>query len=378
VRNEALSKRRQKYYIERSRVSTIAAEISWSGALPIKSSLPTLLRPALTFEGLPLLLRPFSHAHVYGTASDHIQNLKSHYVSIWRIFDLVVGVLTNPAFLVRACVFTWREAFSSGLEIVSSALAASESSLMELNAPNLGRQENVAYSSALYKATVEPVLNLQAAMLRGLASITSHWSSILHYNASRHQVTTGSVRSRNPRLFANVDGQDLLVSYVEGENAGRALLSRVRMGAHLSEGYVGHIEGVHCTKLRPKFETDMDPCEFILMITFERLILLNGQYNGFFCDVIWEASFVELVYVESKDVADVPSHTLVLLWFLKNNCLHSREERQANALTSDATGIDSLSHKEMFVSKAFAPFLFAKLRAIDPYIMNGHQEHLGQ
>ena len=30
-----------------------------------------------------------------------------------------------------------------------------------------------------------------------------------------------------PRLFANIDGKDLLVKYVEGENTGQALLSRI-------------------------------------------------------------------------------------------------------------------------------------------------------
>ena len=42
-----------------------------------------------------------------------------------------------------------------------------------------------------------------------------------------------------------MEGKDLLVEYVEGENAGKALLSRVRMGMHLGEGYLFHADGAY-------------------------------------------------------------------------------------------------------------------------------------
>lgn len=370
IHHDVLSKRWHKCCIERLRISTTAAEISWSGALPIASKLPALLRPALTFEGLPVLLRPFSLTHACGTTHDILQSLKSHYVSIWRGFDLLVGVLANPAFLVRACIFTWREAFSTGIDIVSTRLAASESALLELTSSQNPSVANSQWSSIFYNAVVLPVMNLQATVLHGLATSTIAWSSMLHYSAANHHGNSGLVRSRNPRLFANVDGQDLLVGYVEGENAGRALLSRVRMGAHLSEGYLSHIEDVHIVKSWPKHQTDIDPSKHILMLTYERILLLNGQLNAFFCDVVWEALFADLVHIEFREVADVPSCALIFLWFMQDDGSSSQEDRQARTLVYDAGGLGALVPKELFVSKASLPLLLDRVKSIDPRLVD--------
>eukprot|EP00957_Ditylum_brightwellii_P016143 1215668-Ditylum_brightwellii.AAC.1 len=74
-------------------------------------------------------------------------------------------------------------------------------------------------------------------LLQVLATLNSTISSSLRYEGgskvsgfsrNRRKVVE-SVRLRPPRLFANQEGKDLLVEYVEGENVGKALLSRVRM-----------------------------------------------------------------------------------------------------------------------------------------------------
>jgi len=368
---QVLSKRWHKYYIERLRISTTAAEISWSGALPIASKLPLLLRPALTFEGLPVLLRPFSQAHAYGTANDLLQSLKSHYLSIWRGFDLLVGVLANPAFIFRAFVFTWREAFSTGIGILSSKLAVSEGAVLKLiSVRNTPPAEHAPWSSRLYRTFVLPVVNFQAVVLHGLVNFTSTWSGILHYNAASHRVTSGLVRSRNPRLFANVAGQDLLVGYVEGDNAGRALLSRVRMGAHLSEGYLCHIKGVHQVKSRPKHETDIDQSSHIMMLTFDRILLLSGRFNLSFCDVVWEVLFANLVHVSSTEAPDVPGCSLVHFWFMQNDPSSGVEDRQARPFVNDAGGLGALAIKEVFLPKTYLPLLFDNIKTINSHAVD--------
>jgi len=367
---DLLSQRGHKVYIERLRISSTAAEISWSGALPIASKLPRLLRPALTFEGLPVLLRPFSQSHIYGTNDDIHQSLKSHYVSIWRIFDLLVGVVSNPTFLVRACIFTWREIFSTAFDTVSASLGASESTLLKITS---ALDSNVSRSvpAAVGRTIIRPVIYFQASAMHSLAKLASAGSDLLQYSAARHRASGGLVRSRNPRLFANVDGQDQLVEYVEGENAGRALLSRVRMGAHLSEGYVGHIEGAHLTKSRPRDQATVRyPTACIVMVTFERVIILNGQLNDFFCDVIWEVPFSDLVYVESREVVDLSAFTQVFLWFLQDHRSTSREERQAKAIVTDSGGLEALQCKQLFVLKAVVPQLLSKIQLVDWHLVD--------
>merc|ERR1719215_769495 len=79
--------------------------------------------------------------------------------------------------------------------------------------------------------------------LHAFSSSTSILSNLLSVG-QRNLGAFDLVRSRPPRLFANQEGKDLLVDYVEGQNAGKALLSRVRMGALLGEGYVYHSEVV--------------------------------------------------------------------------------------------------------------------------------------
>jgi len=109
-----LSKQRNKYYVGKWKISTLKTEISWSGPLPsVLIKFPDIMRPALTFESLPVMMRPFSISHAYGTTDDLVHDLKSHYLSIWRVLDVLVGLTFRPTFLIRACIYTWRESCAS-------------------------------------------------------------------------------------------------------------------------------------------------------------------------------------------------------------------------------------------------------------------------
>jgi hypothetical protein len=370
--SRSLSKSRRKYYIEKLRISTTAAQVSWSGSLPIASFLPRFMRPALTFEGLPLFLRSFSSSHTYGTADEHLRSLKSHYISIWRIIDLLVGVLAKPTFLIRACIATSRESCSAVFSSLSSSLHASECALLEL----ISKPENSphkAVSLSLFKTVVQPVISFNASVLGGLSKFTAAGSAMLSYDAAGFRASGGLVRSRNPRLFANVDGKDLLVEYVEGENAGKALLSRVRMGAYLGEGYLYHIEGTHLHKeTRHKWAyEEWESTQLIFMMTFERILLLNGQLNAKFCDVVWETSFEDLVHVEMSNESKDQNFGLILLWFLANrgHRTRNRDDRHANAITGDSTGLDTLHCKHIYVPKAIATVLLSKIASVDTSLL---------
>lgn len=370
--SRGLPKSKRKYYIEKLRISTTAAQVSWSGFLPIASTLPRLMRPALTFEGLPLFLRSFTSSHTYGTADEHLRSLKSHYISIWRIIDLLVGVLTKPTFLIRACIFTSRESFASTLSSMSGGFHASERSLRSL-IPRQDAERDRSISSVLFRVIIQPVLKFNASVLHTLSCFTAFGSAILSYDPAMHRASGGLVRSRNPRLFANVDGKDLLVEYVEGENAGKALLSRVRMGAHLGEGYIYHIEGTHLRKesRRKPMPDESDSTVLIFMMTFERILLLNGQLNAKFCEVVWEASFENLIHVETSDETKDESYGLVLLWFLAYTGIpiRNRDERHANAILGDASGLNTLDCKYIYVPKAIIKVLLFKIASVNPSLV---------
>jgi len=358
-----LTKRKHKIYIERMRVSTIATEISWSGSLPVASWLPGLLRPALTFEGLPLLLRPYSSSHAFGTAEEHLKAVKAHYISVWRIFDFVVGVATKPTFIIRACIFTWRESCASAFLSTASILATTKKSFESMVQRADGDAKTQTLVSMSHKALL-PAIKLQCYLLGGAAGFLAAVSSFLRYDAARHRASGGLVRSRNPRLFANIDGNDLLVEYVEGENAGKALLSRVRRGAHLGEGYVFHVEGVHALRNQPQTEADMDKSPLILMLTFERVLLLQGVLDATFCEVVWETSLSNLVRVEHTHLSQY-SYDQVLLWYLDEGSTSSREERFSNALVSESGGLGTLHCKHLFVPASLVKTLMSKVEILD-------------
>lgn len=312
----------RKFYIERLRISNTAAQLSWSGALPLTESLPRWMRPSLTFEGFPFFLRPYSSSHAYGTAEEHLEDLQSHYLSFWRLFDLLLGT-ARPLFIIRACYFTTREVVSSISAGLSSWLESGANHLASVSRP-VASDNRITGAS---RNVIAPLSKGGAASLMFFSTGFAACSALLRYDAAYHIATGGLVRTRNPRLFAHVDGKDMLVEYVEGENAGKALLSRVRMGVHLGEGYVHHFEDV---------KTLENGGESILMITFDRLMLLNGELNIQFCAVLWEILVADLVRISIECNEEF---LRIHFWFLSGSGQKSPEERGAYALI----GLDSLS-----------------------------------
>jgi hypothetical protein len=385
---EPRSKVGHKFYIEKLKVSATKADLSWSGPLP--GVLSSLLFRALTFERLPIRLRPFSSSHVYGNLSDHLENLKSHYVSIWRIFDLVLGLSSNPTFLFRAILFTFRESCASILGRWAASLERSSTEIVKLLPRNSDFKPtyeddvvnslwppnglNHAQRSLVYMWTFAPIFNSTILMFQNL-SIAARWMSMqIHYGERSSNATTrGFLRSRNPRLFAHLDGKDLLVEYVEGENAGKALLSRVRMGLHLGEGYFFHAEGARIRKPLARSRTELDPFPFIVMITSERVLLLTGKLNGNFCSVMWESYFMNIIHVDliASDELSTFGFDEIVLWhlsdpkFSEGNLEKTRDERYASSVIVSGVGVDVLRSKSIYVPRLIGQQVMGKMHSVD-------------
>ncbi|GKY98564.1 hypothetical protein MPSEU_000813200 [Mayamaea pseudoterrestris] len=341
----------RKFYIERLRVSAVSAQISWSGLLPVASSLPRLLRPALTFENLPLFLRPFSIVHVYGTPDEHITTIRSHYVNVWRVFDICAGIVAQPTFLLKACIFTWREIVARSFETLAQGFQQSKIGITGLMS-KLYQEDDITVLENLFSSIVQPFLGHAAAICEQLSKGAAAGANMLQYNASHNRASGQLLRSRNPRLFAAVNGHhDLLVDYVEGSNSGKALLSRVRAGLHLGEGYVYHIDGVRVQPTSAGIENyHMDKISSslmgLLMTTNERILLLDSRLNNeHFCDVIWEARFDNMVYIDHREVTS--THSVIQFWYICNEGATVRADAYSAVNRSD--GLDTLRCKGFFV-----------------------------
>lgn len=197
-------------------------------------------------------------------------------------------------------------------------------------------------------------------------------SSILKYSApgSKRLAARGLVRSRNPRLFAHMDGNDLLVEYVEGENAGKALLSRVRMGMHLGEGYIFHSEGARLLNSKSRSSTDLDPSPLIVMVTSERTLLLNGKLDWDFCSVVWEATFANIVHLElilGNEMSMTHSHDEVVVWYLSDTTIAESTSDDKNTVYVKAlvAGIDVLHSISVFVPPGTGVELATKMSRMD-------------
>eukprot|EP00980_Cylindrotheca_fusiformis_P009341 scaffold2047_cov129-Cylindrotheca_fusiformis.AAC.20 len=361
-KREPLSKPKPKYYIERMKISATKADLSWSGPLPGRVS--NLLFRALTFERLPLRLRPYSSSYAYGNSEDHIQALKSHYLSFWRILDLLMGLTYNPTFLSRAVVYTCRESIASSLEALSQAWTTYAKKILRLLPEPVEFQPTYddglpieapsQKSSDLKKAILGPFARSAAFSLRCASSVTTWLSSLLKYGpgSSKQLATRGMARSRNPRVFAHVEGKDLLVEYVEGENSGKALLSRVRMGMHLSEGYIFHTEEARRLRAKSTSAEDYDQNPLILMMTSERVFLLNGKPDAAFCSVEWEAPFLNLIHVEIlRDLSSSTHLQAIVLWYLSDAKVPDTngEEAVGRNPSTISNGLHALESTVVFV-----------------------------
>ena len=380
-KQQPLSKVQHKFYIERLKISATKADLSWSGPLP--GLVSSLVFRALTFERLPLRLRPFSSSHSYGTLQDHLQIMRSHYVSFWRVADLMIGLSSNPTFLVRAVLYTFRETCGSILDSCASSLENTSTEISKIlprdsefqpiyddggvpqQDPNRGR------SSVMLQRSFAPFAHGSIFLLHHLSSAVTWFSSHLKFGnrSGSAQRTRGLVRSRNPRLFAHLDGKDLLVEYVEGENAGKALLSRVRMGLHLGEGYFFHAEGAREQRSNPKSRIDLDPSPLILMVTSERVLLLTGKLDHNFCSVEWEAYFMNIVHVVIVPADELSTFTYdeIIIWHLSDT--EFSEGNEVDSSTKYAknlvSGIDVLHKKSVFVPRLLGKQVLAKMHTVD-------------
>ena len=389
-KSSSLSKPLHKFYIERLRISAVKSELSWSGPLP--GAFSSLLLRALTFEGLPLRLRPYSSSHAYGTLEDHLQSLKSHYLSFWRIFDLLMGLSYNPTFIIRAVIYTCRESFASMFDASSEILKSKAEGIIKqlpkddelhpIYDDGLPIYPTISRSLALRRALFGPFLNATSIFLRNSASFNAWGASLLRYgpqHAGARRSTRGLVRSRNPRLFANVDGKDLLVEYVEGENAGKALLSRVRMGMHLGEGYIFHTEGARQKRSKSRSSTDLDATPLIVMMTSERIMLLNGKLDISFCSVIWESMFEDVVYIEVNTLENsMGTYDAINIWYLCNpghaaGNIDDRKSRYAKAVVGDCGGVDVLLRKQVFIPLETGKQLLRKVEGIDSSLVESDE-----
>ena len=248
VKSEILYSPMHKYYIEKLNISVIRAEVSYCGASP----LPTWLNPAFMFETLPIRFPSYSSSYMYGSVNEHMEGIKRHY-NMWR---LLFGLSLRPMFIARACIFTTKQSIS----VIYSKASRTIGSFSERMRPCLEFQD----SKTLVK--VKP---------------------------------TTDARTRAPRLFAKLDNSDVLVEYVEGENSGRALLSRVRMGRHLFEGYVSHgdLQGVGDYDLL-SYDDD-----FLYILTQERILILKRSNNMDAPTVFWEVELQSIALVERVDLS---------------------------------------------------------------------------
>jgi SHR-binding domain of vacuolar-sorting associated protein 13 len=331
----------QKVYLEKLKISGLAAELSWNGRVPVH----WWIFPSIAFEGLPLSLGPFSISHSYGTMEEHLQSVASHYISVRRGIDLVVGVLWRKPFFLPREITTY---FLSG---VAAALQASERGLLTLVS---SKEAESTGSSSMYHIVVDPVASLSAATLHHFGRILQVSSSIVRHGTVHHR-PGGDQRQRNPRLFTHVDGNDLLVDFQEGENAGKALLSRVRMGLHLGEGYVYHVEGALETRKASQgwIRRNVAPMNLIVMITLERILVVKGELDAHFCEVVWETPLSHLVNVEFFKLEQDKTHDLVILWFLTGTeTVLDLDDRPARVFLADAFGLDTLRSKATLIPKA--------------------------
>jgi len=325
------TKVRQKYYVEKIKISSIKAEISWCGSLPLTFLLPRWLSPALMFDALPIMFPAYSNSHVYGSVEDHLENIKSHY-NIWRF---LFGLSFKPTFVLKSCIFTSMQSIASFFNNISGASA--------LALDNLSGQHHATRNTGekSFRLVVAPSCffsPIASFLLRKLLR-ASMWASSLFDFAKVPGNDSSAVRIRAPRLFANHDQNDLLVEYVEGENAGKALLSRVRSGRHLYEGYVGHgiIDGMDGDS-PPSFATQL-----CFILTFERLLVVTNGENVNVCDVAWEVLLDDITMVHLSEAIELGGRSFFQVWYLENP-----EESIQTSSPWLMPGLDSLSQRKIY------------------------------
>ena len=137
-------------------------------------------------------------------------------------------------------------------------------------------------------------------------------------------------RMRAPRLFTD----DVLLEYVEGENEGRALLSRVTMGRYLLDGYIshGHLEE------SGDYSISSSDVSVLFILTRERLLVIkrDSVVNKF--SVLSEIELHSIALIEAEEI---PQGNLALQFF------HINKEH-------DRAGLGMLSSKLLLFKNAEA------------------------
>jgi hypothetical protein len=137
------------------------------------------------------------------------------------------------------------------------------------------------------------------------------------------------------------------------------------MGAHLGEGYLYHVEEVHLFDERRKKEIDMDPSAMILMLTWDRVLLLKGVLDKSFCEVDWEASFVDLVYMDFG-TSMKNSYCRLNMWFLTES-EGKIEEHYSKSLLAESRGLANLHCKCIFVPNFSIDQLLLKMKCVSRF-----------
>jgi len=164
-----------------------------------------------------------------------------------------------------------------------------------------------------------------------------------------------------------------LVEYTEGKNSGKALLSRIRKGKYLVEGFVYHCSVVDSSTLFLGNNSQKRARSSVAMMTFCRLLLLRtGSSSNIFqeelninldcislvemernvfsgCSMDKEVGGSrQIAYGEEEEWAFIDKYDRVIVWYfskLSNNLPHkSSEMDNRNYLTG---GFDVLERKEL-------------------------------
>jgi hypothetical protein len=368
-------KSRRRAYINRTDISALKAEISWAGPLPLPRNLSNLsrsllssVRSVLTFESVPVSIGAFSREHTY--SDDIVDASKHHYKSYLRP-GAILGMLAAlpfraPVSVVKAIIYTSNEFFAEFLDSLADwnnrrALACLRVAPRELLPLYASKQSTncIVGASWPYIITVGRGSVAISRFFHFWTTIFSTWASKHRYAGIRNAGDQLAIRRRNPRLFAHINGQDLLVEYVEGASAGKALLSRVRRGQHLGEGYVYHTENALLeTNVPGESEKSLPDGTrtLILMVSIERILVLNSDRGVNFCEVLWEVTFSNLVNLEIQ-ACDDPTLEMIQIWYLTDTT-HSTGNREdlltrlAHAVTTDAGfGMAGLRCKTVFVPR---------------------------
>lgn len=298
---------RKKYYVERLRTSALRVEINWTGTIPMASD---WVRPSLTFEGLPLFLGSLNVSHIYGHMDEQIATIKSQFVTFPRVVGFVAGLL-RPTFLFRAWFFTSAEMVAAIFRRAAVLSDEAESRIQRLIAYNASSTSSTSTTlSSVLQPSVDSVLSFGLLLLKRLKALNTVLANSFRYDPRSSRSLF--LRSRNPRLFSKVNDQDVLVEYVEGESAGRAILSRVRMGAYIGEGYALHLDAVDP-------ENDHGGCDLILMLSLETLLLLKGELSPSFCEIVFEVSLKSIVQIEINDLPETLRMVRVVIHFLQDH-----------------------------------------------------------